>query len=177
MSISRFALPTSNIRKRCGLTLIEIIMSLFFLAGSLAVVASISRTSMTNAVSARDATQAQLLCESIMSQLMNGMIEFESAYDKPALDFPDSGASNPNDVNNYKWTYSIELNTLDDYGLLEVVVTVTQYLPNNPSREPISCRLVRWALDKAAVKEALESESAVSGSETTTTSSISTPAN
>jgi hypothetical protein len=145
-------------------------MSLLFLAGSLAVVVSISRTSMMNAVSARDTTQAQLLCESVMSQLMNGMIEFESVYDEPVLDFPDSGASNPNNSNDYKWTYSIEINTLDDYGLLEVLVTVTQYLPNNSLREPVSCRLVRWMLDKAAVKEALESESAASASGTTTPS-------
>jgi type II secretory pathway pseudopilin PulG len=168
--MSRSNFHISNFRKQCGLTLIEIVMSLLFLAGSLAVVVSISRTSMINATSARDTTQAQLLCESIMSQLMNGMIEFESVYDEPVLDFPDSGASNPNDGNDYKWTYSVEINTLDDYGLLEVIVTVTQYLPNNPSREPISCRLVRWMLDKAAAKEALESESAASSSETTTSS-------
>jgi type II secretory pathway pseudopilin PulG len=140
------------------MTLLEIILSLGILAGALAVIANLSRLSTMSAVSARDTTQAQFLCESVMAQLMSGIIEFESVYDAPLLDFPDTGASNPNDSYDYKWVYSIEINSIDDYGLLEVIVTVTQYLPNSP-RTPVSCRLVRWMLDKATALEMLESES------------------
>jgi len=154
------------------MTLLEIILSLAFLAGALAVIANISRLGTMSAVSARDTTQAQFLCESIMAQLTSGIIEFESVFDEPVLDFADTGASNPNDSNDYKWTYSTEINTLDDYGLLEVVVTVTQYLPNSP-REPVSCKLVRWMLDKAMAKDMLESMAESTNSESSDTSSSS----
>ena len=49
------------------MTLLEIILSLAFLAGALAVIANISRLGTMSAVSARDTTQAQFLCESIMA--------------------------------------------------------------------------------------------------------------
>ena len=156
-----------------GMTLLEIILSLAFLAGALVVIANLSRLSTRSAVSARDTTQAQLLCESIMSQLMAGMIEFESVFDEPVLDFIDTGATNPNDSNDYKWVYSIEINTLDDYGLLEVIVTVTQYLPNS-FREPVSCRLVRWMLDKAMAAEMLESVAQSTDGESSNTSTDNT---
>ncbi len=154
------------------MTLLEIILALGILAGSLAIIANLSRLSTNSAVSARDTTQAQFLCESVMAQLMCGVIEFESAYDEPVRDFVDTGATNPNDSYDYKWVYSVEINSLDDYGLLEVIVTVTQYLPNSP-RTPVSCRLVRWMLDKSTAKEMLESESASSDSSSSGTTNTS----
>ena len=156
--------------ERLGMTLLEIILALGVLAGSLAIIANLSRLSSESAISARDTTQAQFLCESIMSQLMSGVIEFEAVYDEPVYDFVDTGATNPNDTYSYKWVHSIEINTIDDYGLLEVIVIVTQYQPNS-TREPVSCRLVRWMLDKAMAKEMLESEESESGSTSEDTTS------
>ena len=157
--------PSSH--ERPGLTLLEIILSLGVLAGALAVIANLSRMSTNNAISARDTTQAQLLCESIMARLISGVIEFESVFDEPIYDpvhdFDDVGSSYSFNSGDYKWVYSIEINTLDDYGLLEVIVTVEQYLPYSP-REPASCRLVRWMLDKTMAKEMLESETVSSDS-------------
>ena len=171
--VSTMTLPVQNKthrNERLGMTLLEIILALGVLAGSLAIIANLSRLSSESAISARDTTQAQFLCESIMSQLMSGVIEFEAVYDEPVYDFVDTGATNPNDTYSYKWVHSIEINTIDDYGLLEVIVIVTQYQPNS-TREPVSCRLVRWMLDKAMAKEMLESEESESGStsEDTTT--------
>ena len=163
---STMTLPVPNKTRRnerLGMTLLEIILSLGVLAGSLAIIANLSRLSSESAISARDTTQAQFLCESIMSQLMSGVIEFEAVYDEPVYDFVDTGATNPNDTYSYKWVHSIEINSIDDYGLLEVIVIVTQYQPNS-IREPVSCRLVRWMLDKAMAKEMLESEESESGS-------------
>ena len=143
--------------KRHAMTMLEIILALGVLAAALVVTANISRISSMNAVAARDMTQAQLLGESVMSQLLTGMIEFESVFDEPVLDFVDTGATNPNDSNDYKWVYSVEINSIDDYGLCEVIITVTKYNPN-ATNKPVSCRLVRWMLDKVTAKEMLESE-------------------
>ena len=168
----------STCRKR-GMTLLEIMLALGVLAGSLAIIANLSRLSTNNAISARDTTQAQFLCESIMSRLMSGMIEFESVFDEPVydpvLDFDEVGTSYSTSFGTeHKWVYSIEINTLDDYGLLEVIVLVEQHLPNS-AREPASCRLVRWMLDKAMAKEMLESEAAeASSSESNSSSESST---
>ena len=161
----------SCVSVRRGMTLLEIILALGVLAGALAVIANLSRLSTNSAIAARDTTQAQFLCESIMSRLMSGIIEFESVFDEPVYDpvydFDGVGTSYSNYASygtDHKWTYSIEINTLDDYGLLEVIVTVEQYLPYS-AREPVTCRLVRWMLDKAMANEMLESETTASGSD------------
>ena len=168
---------SSCFRTRCGMTLLEIILSIAFLAGALVVIANLSRISTMSAVSARDTTQAQFLCESIMARLTSGIIDFESVFDEPVydpvFDFDDVGTSYSNSSYNngdHKWVYSVEINTLDDYGLLEVVVTVTQYLPHS-SREPVSCKLVRWMLNKAMAAEMLESAAGSTDSESSGTSS------
>ena len=163
----RTASPAAVHHKQRGLTLLEIILALGVLAGALAIIANLSRMSTNSAVSARDTTEAQFLCESIMARLMSGVIEFESVFDEPVYDpvhdFDDTGSSYSYNTGEPKWYYSIEFNTLDDYGLLEVIVEVTQNLPSS-SREPVSCRLVRWMLDKAMAKEMLESEADTSES-------------
>lgn len=153
------------------MTLLEIILALGVLAGALAIIANLSRLSTNSAVSARNTTEAQFLCESIMARLMSGIIEFESVFDEPVYDpvhdFDGVGTSYSNYStfgNDYQWTYSIEINALDDYGLLEVIVTVEQNLPFS-TREPVSCRLVRWMLDKAMATEMLESEAVSSGND------------
>jgi len=164
------------------MTLLEIIISLGILAGSLAIIANLSRMSTDSAVMARNTTQAQLLCESIMARLMSGVIEFESVFDVPVYDpvhdfdyTAGASYSNYSNINDdYKWTYSIEINSIDDYGLLEVIVTVSQYLPQNTTRNPVSCELVRWMLDIATAKEVLEAEAASSENSETESSTGST---
>ena len=124
-------------------------------------------------MAARETTQAQLLAESVMAQLLCGMIEFESVYDEPVLDFVDTDATNPNDNSDYKWVYAVEINSIDDFGLCEVIVTVTKYNPN-ATREPASCQLVRWMLDKATALEMLESQESSTDSTTDASSNSST---
>ena len=183
LSLTAFpaAVSCTKSHHRFGMTLLEIILSLGVLAGVLAVIANLSRLSNQSAASARDTTEAQFLCESIMARLTSGIIEFESVFDvpvyDPVYDFDNAGTAYSNYSYNDtdpKWFYSIEINTLDDYGLLEVIVLVEQNLPY-ASREPVTCRLVRWMLDKAMAQETLESEAASSASSDSGSASENSP--
>ncbi|MCL2349699.1 MAG: type II secretion system GspH family protein [Planctomycetaceae bacterium] len=164
-------------QNRRGLTLLEMIISLVILSGAVAVLVGLSRTGSINAASARDTTQAQLLCESLMSQVETGIIPLEPVFEQPVNDFPDSGAINTYNANDYKWIYSLEVNTLDENGLLEIIVTVSQFQSAPPqtasAKRPVSCRLVRWMLDKATAKE-MQQENQSQSTTTQSTSSQST---
>jgi hypothetical protein len=41
------------------------------------------------------------------------------------------------------WLYTLEITEIDEYGLVELAVTVRQNLPEE--HRPIVCRLVRWS--------------------------------
>ena len=139
-------------QNRRGMTLLEMIISLVILSGAVAVLVGLSRTGSINAASARDTTQAQLLCEGLMSEVETGIIPMEPVFEQPVSNFPDSGAINPYDNNDYKWVYTLEVNSLDENGLTEVIMTVSQS-ETTSAKNPVSCRLVRWMLDKATAKE------------------------
>jgi len=141
----------SLLKNRRGLTLLEMIISLAILSGAVAILVGLSRTGSINAANARNTTQAQLLCESLMSQVKTGIIPLESVFEQPVNNFPDSGAINLYDASDYKWVYSLEINTLDENGLVEVIVTVSQ--PPSSTARPVSCQLVRWMLDKETARE------------------------
>ena len=155
---------TTSLRMRSGITLMEIILSIVVLAGSMAVLANLSRMGMLNAIMSREMTQAQFLCESLLAELETGILELEPVYDEPVRDFPDTGASNPYDSNEVLWLYSVEINTIHEDGLLEVIVTV--WKNDETASRPISYRLVRWMIDKDLVAEVLaEREDNASSSE------------
>ncbi|MDR1958856.1 MAG: hypothetical protein LBQ54_07420 [Planctomycetaceae bacterium] len=153
--------------RRQGITLLEIIFSIIVLAGSMLVLSNLSRMGMRNAVMSRDLTQAQLLCETILAEIEIGVLDLEPVYDEPVMDFPDSGASNVYDSNEALWLYSVELNTIHENGLLEVIVTVTK---NDSSSKPLSYRLVRWMIDKETLEEVLAERESISAETSTGTS-------
>jgi len=138
------------------MTLLEIIFSILIFAGAMAVLSGLSRMGMNNALDSRNMTQAQFLCENILAELEIGILKLEPVFDEPVLDFPDTGASNPYDSNEILWYYSIEINTIHDYGLLEVIVTVRKNEPS--SQKPVSYRLVRWMIDKETLTKVLEEQ-------------------
>lgn len=167
----------TNSHNRNGITLVEIILSIVVLAGSMAVLANLSRMGMRNAITSKEMTQAQFLCESLLAELETGILDLEPAYDEPVRDFPDTGASNPYDSNEVLWVYDIDISTIHDNGLLEVIVTVKKDDKTKTQSKPISYRLVRWMIDKDVVAEVLaerESDSSSDNSENSNSSGSST---
>lgn len=125
---------------RRAFSLLEVILALTILGVSLAVLGELARWGLRNAGYARQMTQAQLLCESKMSEIVSGIVWPEPAVNVP---FAAEELLDPNDP--VGWVYSIELEETDQPGLLAVAVTVSQNLP--VERKPVQCTLVRWIPD------------------------------
>jgi type II secretory pathway pseudopilin PulG len=157
--------------RRAGLSLLEIILSIVILGGSIVVLGEMARSGLRSAQSARLLSQAQLLCETKMAELEAGILELEPVAEVPIDDVPDTNVVNPNTPGTVRWLYSIEIETLDDEGLLRVAVVVSQNLP--PEQEPLACRLVRWRIDEEVVENLLaESEASSQEEDSASTQSL-----
>jgi len=122
----------SPLPPRHGITLLEVLLSLAILAGSLAILGEVVRIGMRSATEAEEGTKAQLLCESVVSSVVAGELE-------------PSPVSNIEFEEDPNWVYSINLEPTTDIGLLALHVTVTQNLPEK--KRPISVTFVRWIPD------------------------------
>jgi general secretion pathway protein I len=120
--------------KNRGFSLLEVILALAILGGSIAVLGEAARLALRNAQFTREMARAQILCESKLSEIMAGMIS-----DEPIQRAVIENAADPGDP---AWLYSIEKDALDDEGLLSVRVTVTRDIP--AEKRPVSFSLVRW---------------------------------
>jgi len=148
-----------------GFTLLEIILALAILAGSLAALGEVMRLSDQTSERTGDETQAQILAESVMAELEAGYLQF-AAVDNAPFDL----ATDP------PWTYSIALEPTQYDELVLVRVKVAQQL--SAEKQPTRFELVRWTLNPDFVASAAEAastdSSTTSGSSTSSTGSGST---
>lgn len=120
---------------RDGFSLLEVIVALGILFGAISVLGELARSGTRSARSARDLTQAQLLCESKLDEVTAGLVPLESAQ----------GAFDTTGGKQDEWLYSIEVGQADQYNMIPISVTVEQ----NPQvvKDPVRFWLVRWMLD------------------------------
>ena len=151
-----------------GFTLLEVMLALAILAGALAVLGEFGRMGMQSAKTSRDLTRAELLCESVMSEISVGILTTDPVQRAPVVD-PVQGTSVGNTQTDdvAPWVYSIDSETIDQDGLLAVTVTVTQDMP--AAQRPVSFTLVRWMLDPS-----LESQGTSTQTDSSSTQSSST---
>ncbi len=154
-----------ELRPLCsGFTLLEIILALAILAGSLAALGEVMRLSDQTATRTGDETQAQIFASSIMAELESGALPLTAVEGAPidaATDIP--------------WTYSIGLEPTQYDELIAVRVAVAQQLP--AEKEPAQFELVRWTLNPdfvSSVTEAAAAAASTSSSSSTSTSGSST---
>ena len=136
-----------SLRKRfpAAFTLLEVIVALAILAGSVAVLSQVSSSASRNANSSRAETQAQLLANSIMNEILVGLIPM-SDVSRQSLDVEDATP----------WVYSVQLGVTTLAGLTSVEVIVQQDIEEQ--FYPVHYRLVRWAtgeIGSATDEEAL----------------------
>ncbi len=131
---------------RNGLTLVEILIAIVIFGGVVAILGEVGRDALRSAAYARDTTQAELICESLMGMLRVGLITLDNQTDVPLdSNYPDTNAGTANGRGEPRWYYSIEVYSASEDGLLEVVITVRKNSPNE--RRPVTCRLLRWMID------------------------------
>jgi prepilin-type N-terminal cleavage/methylation domain-containing protein len=146
---------------RGGFSLLEIMLALAILGGSLAVLSRIADTGISAAREARDLSVARLLCQAKLSELLLDSISgvAPQSVSTVPLDSFDSQSSTP-------FHYSVEVEPAPLDGLLAIRVTV---VGENPDGGPPLARyaLVRWMVDPAlglaeaeAEEEAMKEEAA-----------------
>ena len=126
--------------KRRGFSLLEVILALAILSGVVAVIGELVRSGLKSTRDARDITYAQLLCDSMKSELLAKVYAPEPVSGAPCPD-----AADPFDANQAKWLYSLEVNPALEEGLLELRLRVYADLPNEPY--PPECTIAWWMPD------------------------------
>lgn len=116
-------------RNRCGLSLLEVILSIAILGTSMAVIGQFFFLGYRAADRARRQFDATLICDSVMAELAGGVIELQSV----------GGAEVPNLP---RWQYSVDVVNSDVAGLLLATVSVRQR-----NEENIEMSLVRMLPD------------------------------
>jgi type II secretion system protein I len=114
-----------------GFSLLEVVLALAILAGVLAALGEVMRLGDQNATAAADEARAEMLAESVMSEILVGAraLGNVSSAVLPLEDDP-------------QWTVSIAVQSTEYQELVAVQVTVAQQLP--PEQQPARCDLVRW---------------------------------
>ena len=145
---SRIARP----RSRCAwdqqgaFTLLEVILALVILGAAMAIFGEVMQLANQNAVDAQAETQAQLLANSVMDEILAGVIDDSPANRQP-LETND-------DV---RWIYSVSSGTATVSGVYPVIVEVEQDL--EARYKPVKFRLVRWFSTTPEGNEAEEAAS------------------
>ncbi len=149
--------------KRAGFSLLEVILALAILCGAMAALGELARQGMRSAAYVRDMAQAQLLCESKLSQIAAGI---ELPEPVAGAYFAPEDLVDPYDETG--WYYTIETADVEEPGVIAVMVTVGQDLP--PAKRPARFTLARWIVDPGIelsepAEEAEASSNSDSGSE------------
>ena len=135
--------------KRSAFTLLEIVLALAILAGSLAALGEVMRLADQNAELVQAETQAQVLAESVMAEILAGS---RALANVKGAAFP--LATEP------PWQHWIAVEPTERDELLLVRVTVAEQLP--PELQPARYELVRWVLNPDYVPAAIQQPSASS---------------
>ena len=140
--------------RRSGFSLLEVVLALAILVGSLAVVGELIGLGITHARQARDQTYAQLLCESKLAEITAGIEPLAPVQQAVFLE-------------NEEWVYSIEIFPTDELGLIGVHLTVSENRTDVP--HPASFSLVRWLRDPGNIPlDSTDDTTSVAGSQEST---------
>lgn len=147
--------------RKTGFTLLEIILALAILAGSLAALGEVMRLAGQNAVLTEGETQAQILTASLMDELASGARQLSAVSQANLL----SDADPP-------WVYSIDIQNTQYDQLVAVRVSVEQQL--DARLQPAKFELVRWMPNPNYVPPETGDDTSTSSSSTSSSSSSGT---
>jgi Tfp pilus assembly protein PilV len=148
-----------------GITLLEVVLALAILAGSATVLSQLIGISMRAASNGRDLTEAQLLAESIMSEIAAGITPAESFTETRLPNDPD-------------WLASAYVEPAQQPGMIRLTIIVQR---DSTSLRAARYQLVRWlrdpnlALPEEPVDSSSQSQSSQSSSGSSNSGSSNSP--
>ncbi len=164
-------LPTRSPRRahrrraqQTAMTLLEVILSIAILGGSLAVLGELVRAGTRASRHARILSTAQMLADSLTAEIC------------VSTTTPASTEGVVEDFGGTRWAYTLQVEQVEQQGLLGIMVTVREDV--DIRQQPISYTLLRWMIDPQTEYEleeaAADAEAASSSSSSGTTGADST---
>ncbi len=117
--------------RHSAFTLLEVILALAILAGSIAVLGEVMSIASRSAAEAQAEAQAQMLASSVMDEMLAGVTELTNQARQPLS----SDSAIP-------WVCTVILGDTDFVGLMSVEVLVEQDVEKQ--FHPVKFRLLRW---------------------------------
>lgn len=131
---------------RQGISLLEVVLALAILAVASAYLAQSMHIAAVNAQRAESQTQAEIVAESVMNQIVAGVLPTQSvswtAYVNPNP-FGSSAAL----TNDSQWLYSISSLATEVQGLLGIEVAVNQVITGQTDDGLADFFITRWIID------------------------------
>lgn len=121
-------------------TLLEVILALAILAGSIAVLGEVMSVASRSAADAQAESEAQLLASSVMDEMLSGYVPLTQQTRQPV----ESSSSIP-------WVCSVTLAETSFVGLTSVEVLIEQDVEKQ--FRPVKYRLVRWFVEDTSADE------------------------
>jgi len=131
-------------RHRAGFTLLEVILALAILAGSVAMIGELISYAGRSAADSEAETRAQLLAITLMDEMLTKRTEPEE-QSRESLEVDDTTP----------WVYSVSFESTEIDGLTSVEVLVEQDIEKK--FRPVRYRLVRWMPKKLITSKVDES--------------------
>jgi type II secretion system protein I len=142
---------------RRGFTLLEVILAIGILAVVVAILGEMLRLGMLNAQKAKNTAKAELFCETKLAEIVSGYAPAQSTSG------PMDEIVDPSDAN---WTYTVDVASGIEDGLLNVTVTVQQ--DAQVTQHPTQVSLTRWMVDPSYISSSTAMSSAATSSAATT---------
>ena len=126
-------------RAKLGLTLLEVILALSILGIACAFMAQGMQMATTNAIAAQRQAQAELAAESVMSQVIAGVIPMQP-----------SGAWTPvgTSMSSSSWSYMLQLVPCEVENMVGIEIAVRDDAEQDLTR-PADLTVTRWVIDPA----------------------------
>lgn len=158
--------------RRAGLSLLEVILALSILAAASAYLAQSMYIAAESAIRADQQTEAEIVAENVMNQVVAGLLPTMSATWAPY--------SNPNPLGTMnlstklQWNYMISSYTSEVPGMLCVRVSVQHLEPGKTTNEKTDFVINRWIIDPSYGLDTPPSTTTAAGSSTSSSGSAST---
>ena len=115
------------------MTLMEVILAIAILGGSLAALGELLRAGARASRAAQTLSAAQLLADSLTAEI------------SASSTTPKSTEGVVEQFGGSSWAYTVQVNQVEQQGLLGILVTVRENL--DQSRQGVTFSLVRWMID------------------------------
>jgi prepilin-type N-terminal cleavage/methylation domain-containing protein len=140
-----FVKPIASSRR--GISLLEVVLALAILAMASAYLAQSMHIATENALRAESQTQAEMVAESVMSQVVSGLLSTQGVTWTPYSNPNPFGSAAAFSDPNSQWMYMVTTMSTEVQGMLCVQVGVKEIVTGQPDDGKIEFYFNRWIID------------------------------